>query len=72
MSQLAILFTILGVILALNIVSLVLYHVYCKDDYNSKTKGGKIYWNIWMCLAGIFYWFVVGVQSLWMLTHKRK
>lgn len=64
LSDTAITLIAFGIVLALNLLSLLFYHIFEKEDYKYKPKGEKIFFNFWMCLCGICYWILKGI--IWL------
>lgn len=71
-SDTAITFIALGGVLFLNLLSLLFYHIFEKEEYSKKSKGDKIFFNFWMCLCGICYWILRGIIWLKETLFKKK
>ena len=71
-SDTAITFIALVGVLFLNLLSLLFYHIFEKEEYNKKSKDDKIFFNFWMCLCGICYWILRGIIWLKETLFKKK
>ena len=71
-SDTAITFIALGGVLLLNLLSLLFYHIFEKEEYSKKSKDDKIFFNFWMCFCGICYWILRGIIWLKETLFKKK
>ena len=71
-SDTAITFIALVGVLFLNLLSLLFYHIFEKEEYSKKSKDDKIFFNFWMCLCGICYWILRGIIWLKETLFKKK
>ena len=75
MSETGILCLAFGIVLLLNIISIILLHTteYGKDYYAAVKKnsiGYQIFFNIWMLLCGFCFWITAGLGKILELVRR--
>jgi hypothetical protein len=75
MSETGVLCLAFGIVLLLNIISIILLHTtdYGKDYYARVKKnsiGYQIFFNVWMLLCGFCFWIAVGVSKVIEILRK--